>query len=129
MNCRILPGEPVEQVERTLVRVIDDSGISIKPGKKIEGAPPSPLPAAILKPIQDVTAEMWPGVPVVPVMSTGATDGKYLRLAGIPTYGVNGLFEDVHENRAHGKDERIPVASFYESQEFLYRLIKRLSTR
>ena len=66
---------------------------------------------------------MWPGVPVVPTMSTGATDGLFLRNAGIPTYGVSGIFGDVDDARAHGKDERLLVSSFYEGREFLYRLV------
>jgi acetylornithine deacetylase/succinyl-diaminopimelate desuccinylase-like protein len=71
---------------------------------------------------------MWPGVPVVPLMSTGATDGLYLRNAGIPTYGVSGFFVDVDDNRAHGRDERLGVKQFYEGREFLYRLVKALSS-
>ena len=79
-------------------------------------------------PIERITSEMWPGVPVVPVMSTGATDGLYLRNARIPTYGVSGLFSDVDDNRAHGKDERMGVKQFYEGREFLYRLVKALTS-
>lgn len=79
-------------------------------------------------PIETITAEMWPGVPVVPTMSTGATDGLFLRNAGIPTYGVSGIFGDVDDARAHGKDERILVSSFFEGREFLYRLVKALSS-
>ena len=71
---------------------------------------------------------MWPGVPVVPTMSTGATDGSYLRASGIPTYGVCGIFADMTDVRAHGKDERIGVKAFYEGQEFLYLLVKDYAT-
>ena len=71
---------------------------------------------------------MWPGVPVIPIMSTGATDGLYLRQQGIPVYGVSGLFGDVDDVRAHGRDERILIRSFHEGQEFLYRLVKALSS-
>jgi acetylornithine deacetylase/succinyl-diaminopimelate desuccinylase-like protein len=67
---------------------------------------------------------MWPGVPVVATMCTGATDGLYFRQAGIPTYGVSGLFEDIDDVRAHGRDERVGVKQFYESLDFLYRLVK-----
>ncbi len=77
--------------------------------------------------MERATEEMWPGVPVVPTMITGATDGLYLRNAGIPTYGVSGIFGEITDNRAHGRDERIGVDSFYEGQEFLYRLVKALS--
>jgi acetylornithine deacetylase/succinyl-diaminopimelate desuccinylase-like protein len=72
---------------------------------------------------------MWPGVPVVPVMSTGATDGWLLRQAGIPTYGVSGLFGDMDDSRAHGRDERMLVKSFFEGHAFLYRLVKELSSK
>ena len=81
----------------------------------------------MLGPIEKITEELWPGVPVVPTMGTGATDGLYLRRAGIPTYGVSGLFGDVDDVRAHGQDERILIRSFFEGQEFLYRLVKELS--
>ena len=90
-------------------------------------APPSPLTPNVLGLIERITEEMWPGVPVVPIMSTGATDGLYLRRAGIPTYGVSGIFSDVDDNRDHGQDERVLIESFYEGQEFLCRLVKALS--
>jgi acetylornithine deacetylase/succinyl-diaminopimelate desuccinylase-like protein len=78
--------------------------------------------------MERVTADLWPGVPVVPIMSTGGTDGLYLRIAGIPTYGVSGLFGDIDDVRAHGKDERIGVREFYDGLEFMYRLVKTLSS-
>jgi acetylornithine deacetylase/succinyl-diaminopimelate desuccinylase-like protein len=78
--------------------------------------------------VERVTAEFWPGIPVIPTMSSGATDGSFLRNAGIPTYGTSGLANDIDDVRAHGKDERIPVKSFYEGQEYLYRLVKALSS-
>jgi len=71
---------------------------------------------------------MWPGVPVIPMMSTGATDGLFLRNAGIPVYGVSGLFNDIADIRAHGQNERINIESFFEGQEFLYRLMEALSS-
>ena len=77
--------------------------------------------------IETVTDELWPGVPVIPTMSTGATDGLFLRNAGIPVYGVSGLFSDFTDNRAHGQNERILIKSYFEGQEFLYRLMKKLS--
>ena len=78
--------------------------------------------------VEAVTEEMWPGVPVLPTMLTGATDGLYLRNAGIPTYGVSGIFADVDDIRAHGQDERVGVKQFFEGQEFLYRLVKELAS-
>ena len=88
---------------------------------------PSPLSADVLGPIEAVTRELWPGVPVIPTMSTTATDGFYLRRAGIPVYGVNGIFDDVEDVRAHGRDERIREDWFFDGLEFSYRLIKRLT--
>jgi len=85
------------------------------------------LTPEILDAIERTTDEMWPGVPVIPTMSTGATDGLYLRNAGIPVYGVSGIFGEIDDVRAHGRDERISIRSFYEGQEFLYRLTKRLA--
>jgi acetylornithine deacetylase/succinyl-diaminopimelate desuccinylase-like protein len=90
-------------------------------------SPESSSQAEPYKIIEQVSESMWPGVPVVPSMSAGATDGMRLRLAGIPTYGASGMFIEFGENRLHGKDERIGVQSFYESAEFLYRAVKALS--
>jgi acetylornithine deacetylase/succinyl-diaminopimelate desuccinylase-like protein len=81
----------------------------------------------VLEPIERITEQMWPGVKVLPVMSTGATDGLYLRRMGIPVYGVSGLFGDMDDVRAHGQDERIRIENFYQGQEFLYRLTKALA--
>ena len=80
-------------------------------------------------PIDSITKAMWPGVIVVPMMGTGATDGLYLRNAGIPTYGVEGIFYEIDDNRAHGKDERVGVKQYFEGLEFQYRLIKTLASR
>jgi acetylornithine deacetylase/succinyl-diaminopimelate desuccinylase-like protein len=77
--------------------------------------------------IEKLSREFFPGAAVLPVMSSGATDGSYLRNAGIPTYGHSGMAIDIGENRIHGKDERVPVASFYNGQEYLYRLVKTLA--
>jgi len=90
-------------------------------------SPPSPLTPEILGAIESITEDMWPGVPVIPTMSTGATDGLYLRNAGIPVYGVSGIFNDIEDTRAHGQNERVLIRSFFEGQEFLYRLTKALS--
>jgi len=76
-----------------------------------------------------VTRDVFgPSVAVIPTMGTGATDSKYLRAVGIPGYGVSGLFGDPNDGRAHGKDERVLIKSYYESQEFLYRLVKEMSS-
>ena len=127
VNCRILPGESVELVQDTLATVIGDEQVTITPGQGGLVSPPSPLTPELLSVIESVTDEMWPGVPVLPMMSTVATDGLFLRSAGTPVYGVSGLFRDMNDNRAHGQNERIHAESYFEGQEFLYRLITRLS--
>ena len=126
VNCRILPNHNPAQVLLTL-RELAGPEVAVTPVAPPNPSPPSPLTSNVLGPIERITEEMWPGVPVVPTMSAGATDGLYLRQAGIPTYGVSGLFGDVDDVRAHGKDERILIESFYEGQEFLYRLVKALT--
>jgi acetylornithine deacetylase/succinyl-diaminopimelate desuccinylase-like protein len=129
VNCRILPGEDPEKIRQMLVDVFADNTISVTAMKPAKPSPPSPLNADVFGPIEKITQEMWPGVPVVPTMSTGATDGAYLRKDGIPTYGVSGIFGDITDVRAHGKDERIGIKSYYEGQEFLYRVTKALSSK
>ena len=122
VNCRILPDETPEQVRDVLQRVVGDTGVKITFQGSATNSPPSPLTPALMSEIERVTKEMWPGVPVIPTMSTGATDGLRLRNAGIPVYGVSGLFYP--ETFAHGMNERIPVRAFYQGLEFMYRLVK-----
>ncbi len=126
VNCRILPNHNPAQVLLTL-RELAGPRVEVTASGQPNPSPPSPLTPDVMGPIERITEEMWPGVPVVPVMSTFATDGLYLRRAGIPTYGVSGIFMDVDDVRAHGQDERILIESFYEGQEFLYRLVKALA--
>ena len=128
VNCRILPGESPMEVRATLIRVLDDPKISVSAIAAAATSQPSPLKPEIIGAIDRTSEQMWPGVPVLPVMSTGATDGLYLRNAGIPTYGISGFFEDVDDTRAHGRDERLGVKQFYEGREFLYRLVQALSS-
>ncbi|MDH5323674.1 MAG: M20/M25/M40 family metallo-hydrolase [Gammaproteobacteria bacterium] len=127
VNCRMLPTDSPQVVIQTLKTVINDEQVSVTPIKPAVPSPSSPLTPELLGAIEAVTAEMWPGVPVIPTMGTGATDGLHLRNAGIPVYGVSGLFGEVADNRAHGRDERILIKSFFEGQEFLYRLTTRLA--
>ena len=128
VNCRIAPGHDPADVRVALLEVAAEPGLTVTPVQAATLSPPSPLTAEVLTPIERVTQEIWPGVPVVPNMSTGATDGLYLRNAGIPVYGVSGLFRDIDDNRAHGQDERIEIRSFYEGMEFLYRLTRALAS-
>jgi acetylornithine deacetylase/succinyl-diaminopimelate desuccinylase-like protein len=124
VNCRILPDESPADVQAALQRTAG-AGVTVTPEGTAVDSPPSPLDPRVLAPIEQVTRELFGDVPVIPTMSTGATDGLYLRNAGIPVYGVSGLFYD--ETFAHGMNERIPVRAFYEGQEFLYRLVKLLA--
>ena len=95
---------------------------------KTRSSDPSPLRPDLMQAIEKLTAEFWPGTPVIPSMSTGATDGSFLRNAGIPTYGHSGLAGDVDDVRIHGKDERVSVKAFDDGLEYLYRLVKMLSS-
>jgi len=128
VNCRVLPGDNVDEVRSTLVRVLADQQISVTPTWTHVASAPSPLDPAILETIERVGAQFWPAVPVIPTMTPGATDGSFLRNAGIPTYGHSGLALDITDVRFHGKDERIPVKSFYDGLEYQYQLVKALSS-
>ncbi|TZF90965.1 M20/M25/M40 family metallo-hydrolase [Cognatilysobacter lacus] len=126
VNCRILPATPVAEVQATLAKVLADDGISIAPvGEPAIAAPVPPLGADILGPVRAVANTLWPGVAIVPTMSTGATDGRFLNAAGIPTYGISGMFQDAEGSHAHGLDERISVKSLMDGRQFLYALVKR----
>jgi acetylornithine deacetylase/succinyl-diaminopimelate desuccinylase-like protein len=127
VNCRIMPGEPVDEVKATLVRVLADDQISVTQIDEPVLSAPSALHEEIMGAVEKVSNEFWPGTPIVPTMSAGATDGSYLRNAGIPTYGHSGLASDVDDVRVHGKDERVLVKSYFDGQDYLYRLVKVLS--
>ena len=128
VNCRILPGEAPAAIKKQLEEVLADPKISVSFVDEARPSQPSPLTPTIMGPVESITKAMWPGVIVVPVMGTGATDGLYLRNAGIPTYGMEGIFYETDDNRSHGRDERVGIKQFYEGLEFQYRLIKALST-
>ncbi|MGH9702112.1 MAG: M20/M25/M40 family metallo-hydrolase, partial [Candidatus Acidiferrales bacterium] len=132
VNCRILPSHTVDEVRDTLIQVVADPQITITAltaaGSAAHSNPPSPLRPDLMKSLEKVSSEMWPGVPIVPVMEAGATDGVYSRAAGIPTYGISGIFNDINDDRSHGRDERVPIASFYEGVEFYYRLVKAVTS-
>jgi acetylornithine deacetylase/succinyl-diaminopimelate desuccinylase-like protein len=127
VNCRVMPGEAVDEVKATLVRVLADDQITLTQVDQPVLSTPSALNEEIMGSIEKLSQQFWPGAVVLPTMSAGATDGSYLRNAGIPTYGHSGLAGDINDSRIHGKDERIPVKSFYEGEDYLYRLVKMLS--
>jgi acetylornithine deacetylase/succinyl-diaminopimelate desuccinylase-like protein len=127
VNCRVLPGEPADEVRNTLVRALADPQIAVIATGTARLSQPSPLNPEITGAIERLIPEFFPGAQLIAVMSTGATDGLFLRNAGIPVYGHSGLAVDISENRAHGKDERVLVKSFYQGNEYLYRLVKSLA--
>jgi acetylornithine deacetylase/succinyl-diaminopimelate desuccinylase-like protein len=127
VNCRVMPGEAMESVRGALVRAVNDEQISITEVDKPILSPPSAVNAELMDAIRKTTAEIYPGVAIVPIMSSGATHGSYLRNAGIPTYGHTGLASEIGDVRAHGKDERVGRNAFFTGQEYLYRLVKRLA--
>ena len=129
VNCRVLPEDSPDYVLSTLNKVVADPEVKIKPvSDRAAGAPPSPLRPDVIKAVKAANERAFPGVPVIPILVTGATDGRMLRHAGIPTYGVQGFFFDRNDIRFHGRDERMKIDAFYQGQEFLYDLVKTLST-
>jgi acetylornithine deacetylase/succinyl-diaminopimelate desuccinylase-like protein len=128
VNCRVLPEDSPDYVLSTLNKVVADPEVKIKSMSENAGAAPSPLRPDVMKAVKAASEREFPGVPVVPIMVTGATDGRMLRQAGIPTYGVQGFFFDRNDIRFHGRDERMKIDAFYQGQEFLYDLVKTLST-
>ncbi len=125
VNCRILPGTPVADVQAEIARVVADDSIRIS--TKGEGGVQSPMPSlteAILGPAREVAERIWPGVTLVPTMLPGYTDGKFLNPAGVPTYGLSGLFSDAEGNYEHGLNERIGVKSLMDGRRFLHEVVK-----
>jgi acetylornithine deacetylase/succinyl-diaminopimelate desuccinylase-like protein len=127
VNCRVLPEDTVEYVHSTLRKVLADDQVSLAISGEVSQGPASPMREDVLKAVSRLTDTLWPGVPAVPIMVMGATDGLHLRAIGIPTYGVQGFFMDRDDIRFHGRDERMSVTSFFEGQTFLYQLVKSLS--
>ncbi len=128
VNCRVEPEDSLDYVLATLKKVVADDQVSITVIGDPKQAPASPLRPDLVRAVNRMTDTIWPGVPVVPSQLSAATDGMYLRASGIPTYGIQGFPLDRDDNRAHGKDERMPVKSFYEGQTFLYELVKILAS-
>ncbi len=127
VNCRILPGHTIAETQKTLETVLADPAITLAPKEKDTSSPPSPLRKDLVAAAEKLTAKYWPHIPVIPTMSTGATDGRYLRKIGIPTYGHSGLAVDILDNRAHGRDERVSVKAFDDGVSYLYELVKLLA--
>ena len=140
VNCRILPGHSPEEVRQKLIAIFNDPKVSVrfidpKTDKALDTAPlkmalpPPPPRPEVMKPLERIADEMWPGAPVIPEMETGASDSIYTMAAGIPSYGINGVAIERGDVRAHGKDERVLVSSFYQGVDFYYRYLKALTSK
>jgi acetylornithine deacetylase/succinyl-diaminopimelate desuccinylase-like protein len=137
VNCRILPGHSQEEIRQKViailadpaiaVRYVADDGTVLEHGSERRALPPPPLLPQLLEPLKRVLGEMWPGVPIIPAMSVGASDGIYTEAAGMPTYCVMGVAVDRDDDREHGNDERIGVAAFDTGNEFFYRFLRALT--
>jgi acetylornithine deacetylase/succinyl-diaminopimelate desuccinylase-like protein len=132
VNCRILPGHSPDEIQATIEKVLANPKITVtqqsSSGGGLKSNPASPLRADLINALSDVSRQMWPGIPIVPVMDAGASDGAISRAAGIPTYGIAPIFMDVGDDRSHGRDERIRVSAFYEGVDFYDRFVKALSS-
>jgi acetylornithine deacetylase/succinyl-diaminopimelate desuccinylase-like protein len=138
VNCRILPGHSPEEIRQRLIKIIADPEVTVRfvadDGRVSDTAParkgfaPPPLKPEVVKPLESVVGSMWPGLAVLPYMDAGASDAVYTNGAGMPTYGISGIAIDKDDVRAHGRDERVGVDSFYKGNVFFYRYIKALTS-
>jgi len=129
VNCRVFPTDTPAVIRADIERLINDTTVQVLMRGGARPPAPSPLLPELFDAVNQVTREMWGNVPVIPVMSTGATDSRFFRASGVPAYGVSGLFSDpAVDARAHGRDERMRIQSYYEGQEFLWRLTRALTT-
>jgi acetylornithine deacetylase/succinyl-diaminopimelate desuccinylase-like protein len=125
INCRIFPGVTQETVREALVKAINDPAVKVETLEiRGENSAPPPLTRAIMEPVEKLTQKMWPGVPVMPILQSGATDGQFLNAAGIPTYGISGIFLTPDLGNIHGLNEYIGVQSLMEGRTFLHELVK-----
>jgi acetylornithine deacetylase/succinyl-diaminopimelate desuccinylase-like protein len=127
VNCRLLPDDPPDSAEAVLRRVVGDTAVHISRVREATLSPASPLRPDVIQPATALAHQMWPGAVVVPEMSTGASDGLYVRNAGIPVYGVSAVFERIDDIRAHGRDERIGVKAYHDAAAYWYQLVKTLA--
>lgn len=127
IQCRVFPGESVEQTRATLAKVAADPGIEVSLLEPVQEAKETTPDPKVMAQVSRVVHAMWPGVPVMPEMAAGASDSIFTRAAGMPSYGVGGGWFDVDDIRAHGRDERDEIGNFYQTVEFTYRLMKELT--
>jgi acetylornithine deacetylase/succinyl-diaminopimelate desuccinylase-like protein len=138
VNCRIFPGHSQEEIRLQLIRMFGDPQLSVRyrsdagelaeHGSDRKAMVPPPLRTDVMESLRKVSAKLWPGAPVIPNMETGSSDSIYTMYAGIPSYGINGVAVDRDDIRAHGKDERLKVDSYYTGVEFYYQFLKSLTT-
>ena len=136
VNCRILPGHSLEEVRKDLIRIVNDPRVIVRyvdsAGKVSDTAPdrkalpPAALSPEVMQPLEKLVDTMWPGIPVIPTMATGASDGVFTNAGGMPTYGISGIALETNDVRAHGKDERLPIESYYRGVDFYYQFVKTL---
>ena len=124
LSCRVMQGTTPEQVKQTLEKTIGDTQVAVSIVRRRDGSSPPQLTDEIMKPVKAQAAKMWPGVSIAPFMSAGATDGRFLMNAGIPTYGMSGMFSTPGESNAHGLNEKVRVQSLYEGREFLEAIVR-----
>jgi acetylornithine deacetylase/succinyl-diaminopimelate desuccinylase-like protein len=135
VNCRILPGHSPAETRQALIRILDDPKVAVEfmnetgvgPAPDSKGFPTVMPPPDVLRPLEQVSAAMWPGAPVIPFMDTGASDSTRTMAANMPSYGIQGVGIDQDDVRAHGQDERVRVSAYYEGVEFYYRFLKALT--
>jgi acetylornithine deacetylase/succinyl-diaminopimelate desuccinylase-like protein len=139
VNCRIFPGHSQEDIRVELAKLFGDSQLSVKymsdagevtdHGSDRKAMAPPPLRTDVMESLREASGKLWPGVKVIPMMMTGASDSVYTMMAGIPSYGISGVAIDRDDVRMHGKDERVPIESFYTGVEFYYEFLKKLTTK
>lgn len=139
VNCRIAPGKSSEDIRQKLIEILADPKINVKyvgaigevtdRGSERQSYAPPPLRLDVFQPLERIVKEMWPGAPVIPTMSTGASDGIYTNAAGMPTYGIGGTSEERGDHRSHGKDERMGAEAYYKGVEFYYRYLKAVTSQ
>jgi len=127
VQCRIMPDETVDGTKAAIEKAVADTGIKVSVLGIVVSSPESPPNPALMASVQKVVQSMWPGVPVLPNMAAGASDSIFTRNGGIPSYGIGGGWNDIHDLRMHGRDERHEIGDFYSTVEFTYRLMKELS--
>ena len=139
VNCRIFPGHSQEEIRLELeklfadpkmtVKYKSDAGVVSDRGSARKAMAPPPLRDDVMQALSSVSAKLWPGIKVIPMMMTGASDSVYTMMAGIPSYGISGVAIDRDDVRMHGKDERVPVESYTRGVEFYYEFLKKLTTK